>query len=343
MREGLYFLDGDTVKSLRLAQGDTQESLAALTRQIAAEWARERPKGESRTGGISVRLINVIENNRRAVTKEKAMVLASALGVEWKTLLQSVVYPRGISYFPLDDVRKEIRDGMEKAVRDSMRSLPHKAAERMARLRKVLPELTATERATLVIKEASFRDECGEHQQALKLLVGLSESAEFATLPPRTRNWGTYHAAITLRRLGRLDDALATLKPLLGDKADPIFPPAMHQSGVVFLLKAREGDVTALEKARHALETSRERWKSERNHREGLSLRRLSEVACLEGKRGEAQLSLFDAGVIFSASGCHHDLAETRKQLEDLTLRTDAHNMRAKASRDATAPLSRPA
>ena len=317
MREELYFLDGATVKARRESQGDTQESLAAATRGIARDWNRKR-RPEETARGISVRTINIIEQNHRAVKQEIARMLGEALGVDWKTLIASVVYQRGLSYLPLEGVRKEIRDGVKRAIQLSMYGDPRKAAECIAKLRRDLPALTANENATLIVKEASFRDESGEHLEAYRLLDALRKSADFDALPASTRNWAIYHAAIALRRLNRLDEALSTLEPLLIDKGDATWAAAMHQRGVVFLLKAKNGDASAIVEARNALETSRERWRHERNHREGFSLRRLAEVCVLEGRIAEAALCLFDAGAIFSASGCHRDLAQTREQLRQL-------------------------
>jgi tetratricopeptide (TPR) repeat protein len=176
-------------------------------------------------------------------------------------------------------------------------------------------------RTVALIKRASFQGNMNRQPAALATLDRIAqEPGGSATHASPLHGWAALHRGVSLRRMGRWDEAAAVLQPLLSEEIHHL--GALHQCSVIKLeLGLRDGDETLLEEARAGFDRCLDGWGRETGraqHRAGFAFRRLGRLYAATGKRRRAIMCYVEAFGIFSATGAARYRNAVRPELTEI-------------------------
>lgn len=254
-----------------------------------------------------------------AVSGPKAERLAKRLGVTVDWLVEGTCYMDGISSFSPAGLDKKTQRQMAKA---SDRDLRKEYAASIRICDNVLTRLKKVKGtpwnhlAYVRLRKAVTIDNSGDHSTALELFEELlAEPHPSDATSQRLAFLMGYHRGLTLRRLGRLDDAEGQLAGLPGTGIYKQWRAGVnHQLGAVCQQRGN------LSEALSHLKEAQKYWQNEHNHREGFSLRRIAHIHALNGDYAASAKCFFEAAVVFGLSRAHRYVEVTRADMEEYVL-----------------------
>jgi transcriptional regulator with XRE-family HTH domain len=286
-------------------------------------WSQTAFAGEI---GVSTRVYWDIELGKRAVAESVAERIVQILKtVQSDMTLEALTVLRldddALLYESLPGLTAGDQEALDTA-RECDMAKNYKAAVRIAQRllapRRRKTALQPERQMAIRVRLATFLDNAGEHNAAIDCLS--APVWQLCSDPKLARN-RSYHIAIARRRLRQWDLAETELRPLVNDKAGLLWAGAMHQLGALYLERNGDIDGPLLDQAMDCFQKSRERWQTERNHREGFSLRRLGQIHAIRQFYPEAIRCFVAAVEVFARCRCRRYVDETREELGERVLR----------------------